>query len=168
MQQRKQFKNPYIGLTKEDFGNSPESEAELLVTEIEQANKKGESLAYLKIDGDFFYDGTYYSADILVPKTHWFDSRDENRRKLWIAVIFNVAYGEYLDAEFDFDKIEDARFGSMKQVLLSELNEEEMAYEKIRRFEKFADIEKAASKDKALQAEKDSILAKFLNKVTKH
>jgi len=56
----------------------------------------------------------------------------------------------------------------MKQVLLSELNEQEMGYEKTRRFEKFADIEKAASKDKALQAEKDSILAKFLSKVTKH
>nr|ALK44375.1 hypothetical protein [Colwellia sp. C1] len=168
MQQRKQFKNPYIGLTKEDFGNSPESEAELLVTEIEQADKKGESLAYLKIDGDFFYNGTYYYADILVPKSHWFDSRDENLRKLWIAVIFNVAYGKCLNAEFDFNKVEDARFGSMKQVLVSELNEQEMAYEKSSRFEMFADIEKAAIRDKAFQTEKYAILAKCLSKVTKH
>lgn len=168
MQQRKKFKNPYIGITKDDFFNSFESREELLVNEIQQADKKGESLAYCRIDGDFFYNGIYYSADILVPKTHWFNSSDENRRKLWIAVIHNVPYGECLDAEFDFDKIEDANFGSMKQVLLSELNEQELDYERARRVELFADIEKAVISDKAFQAEKAAILAEYLSKVTKH
>ena len=151
MQQRKKFKNPYIGISKEDFVKLSGSKKELLTAEIEQADSKGESLAYFRIDGDFFYDDIYYSADILVPKTHWLDSRDENQKKLWIAVIYNVPYGEYLDAEFDFNKIEDPNFGVVKPVLVSEL-----AYEKVKRLEMLANIEKAATEDKLLQAEKIS------------
>ncbi|MBQ4832702.1 hypothetical protein J8L70_05555 [Pseudoalteromonas sp. MMG010] len=168
MQQRKKFKNPYIGLTKEDFVTITDSLQESLINEMNKADLNGESLAYFRIDGDFFYDGIYYSADILVPKTHWLNSRKQNQRKLWIAVIYNVAYGEKLDAEFDFDKIEDPNFGVVKTVQLSELNEQELAYEKIRRVEMLADIEKAAIRDKASQVEKDRILAEFLTKVTKH
>ncbi|KTD91638.1 MULTISPECIES: hypothetical protein [unclassified Pseudoalteromonas] len=168
MQQRKKFKNPYIGISKEDFVELSGSKKELLTAEIELADSKGESLAYFRIDGDFFYDDIYYSADILVPKTHWLDSRDENQKKLWIAVIYNVPYGEYLDAEFDFNKIEDPNFGVVKPVLVSELNKSELAYEKVKRLEMFANIEKAATEDKLLQAEKDLILTKLLSKVTKH
>jgi hypothetical protein len=168
MQQRKKFKNPYIGISKEDFVELSGSKKELLTAEIEQADNKGESLAYFRIDGDFFYDDIYYSADILVPKTHWLDSRDENQKKLWIAVIYNVPYGEYLDAEFDFNKIEDPNFGVVKPVLVIELNKSELAYEKVKRLEMLANIEKAATEDKLLQAEKNLILTKLLSKVTKH
>ncbi len=76
----KKFKNPYIGLRKEDFVELVGSEKELLTAEIELADSKGESLAYFRIDGDFFYDDIYYSADILVPKTHWLSSHDVNKK----------------------------------------------------------------------------------------
>ncbi|WP_394192926.1 hypothetical protein [Pseudoalteromonas atlantica] len=166
--QRKKFNNPYIGISKEDFVKLGGSKKELLTAEIELADSKGESLAYCRIDGDFFYDDIYYSADILVPKTHWLKSNDENQKKLWIAVIYNVPYGEYLDAEFDFNKVDDPNFGVVKSVLVSELNESELAYEKITRLEMIANIEKVTTEDKLLQVEKELILTKFLSKVTKH
>ncbi|WFO18944.1 MULTISPECIES: hypothetical protein [Pseudoalteromonas] len=52
--------------------------------------------------------------------------------------------------------------------MVSELNESELAYEKVKRLEMFANIEKAATEDKLLQTEKDLILTKLLSKVTKH
>jgi hypothetical protein len=52
--------------------------------------------------------------------------------------------------------------------LVIELNKSELAYEKVKRLEMLANIEKAATEDKLLQAEKNLILTKLLSKVTKH
>ena len=134
---RKVFNNPYIGISKADFsGVLFYSESDTYANQIIEAEKKGQSLNYLRIDGDFFYDGQYYSADILVPHRHWLNSHPENRKKLWLAVVLDKHYEDIQENEpFDFNLIKDHNWGPMKTVLLSELDEQQMKEEEFKKAE---------------------------------
>jgi len=166
--QRKNFENPYLGITLDDFKDRPKTHAERFELELKEAKEKGESLAYLRIDGDFYYDGKYYSADHIIPKVHWLNAKLDNQRKLWIAVIYNLPYGEKLDAEFDFEKIEEPNFGPMKPVLLSELNDKELQYEKSYRDEYLSGPGNGKKMDEQWQQLKEKVLRDLLANIPKH
>ncbi len=165
MIKRKKFTNPYLGLTKEDFAFQPGTYLEKAIRRIEKADEEGKSVAFARLDGDFFYDGVYYSADAIVPHKHWFRNSKEHNKKLWIAVIYNVPYGEKLDADFDINLVEDDQWGALKSVFVSELDEEQKKHEKQVRIQ---ELEIAEQQDKEEQEMKNEVLQSVLSRVTVH
>lgn len=147
MVKRRKFINPFEGLTLKDLEIKNESGTylESEMDRIKKADQKGESLAFFKFEGDFFYKGKYHSADVIVPSEYILGS-DDSEKKFWIAAIFDVPYGERLDKYVDVELVEDQRWGPVKQALMSELSDAQKELEKQHRVEL---LKHAEEQDKA-------------------
>lgn len=147
MVKRRKFTNPFEGLTLKDLEIHTESgtNLECEINRINKADKQGESLAFSKLEGDFFYKGKYHSVDVIVPSEYWLGSED-SEKKFWIAAVFDVPYGERLDKYVDVESVEEQRWGPVKQVLMRELNDAQKELEKQHRAEL---LKHAEEKDKA-------------------
>lgn len=140
-------------MTKESFEFELFNSPRLIEKEIKNADKKGESLAYFRMIGEFFYDNVYYKLDAFVKKVELLHLRGDQRKKIWIEFLYSASNGQQQlnEIEFDFDKLTGVKFSSKKNALLSELNSQQLAYEKVRRNEKLDEIAKGKLSTKGRQ-----------------
>ncbi len=140
-------------MTEKTFDFEPFNSLRRIENEIKELDKKGESLAYFHMIGEFFYDNVYYKLDAFVKKVELLHLRGEQRKKIWIEFLYSASneQKQLTEQEFDFDKLTGVKFSSKKNALLSELNSQQLAYEKVRRNEKLAEIEKGKFRSKELQ-----------------
>lgn len=155
-------------MTRDSFEFEPFNSPRRIENEIKELDKKGESLAYFRMIGEFFYDNVYYKLDAFVKKVELLHLRGEQRKKIWIEFLYSASNGQqqFNEIEFDFDKLTGVKFSSKNNALLSELNSQQLAYEKVRRNEKLAEIEKGKLSTKGLQQTVDTSMQPI--RQTKH